>query len=151
MKNRIIAAGLGVLMTQPVMAAPGITSYQLAARVANEIARAPADAGTGDTQPLVALLAEAMRNNPEIQAAAREREAAQQRIGPAKSLDDPMLEAGVLNVPVESLRFDREDMTMKMIGLSQKFPYPGKRDLREAVATIDAESVGLAYQETVNR
>ncbi len=151
MKNRIIAAGFGVLMTQPAMAAPVVTPLQLVAQVASEVARTPADAGTGDAQPLGALLAEAMRNNPEIQTAAREREAAQQRIGPAKSLDDPMLEAGVLNVPVESLRFDREDMTMKMIGLSQKFPYPGKRDLREAVATIDAESVGLAYQETVNR
>ena len=151
MKNRIIAAGLGVLMTQPVMAATGVTPLQLVAQVASEVARTPAEAGTGDAQPLVALLAEAIRNNPEIQTAARERDAAQHRIGPAGSLDDPMLEAGVLNVPVESLRFDREDMTMKMIGLSQKFPYPGKRDLREAVATMDAESVSLAYQETVNR
>jgi outer membrane protein TolC len=151
MKNRIIAAGLGVLMTQPAMAAPVIIPQQLVARVADEIARRPVEASSADAQPLGALLAEALRNNPEIQAAARGREAARQRIAPAGALDDPMLEAGVLNVPVESLRFDREDMTMKMIGLSQKFPYPGKRDLREAVAAIDAESVSLAYQEMVNR
>jgi outer membrane protein TolC len=40
---------------------------------------------------------------------------------------------------------------MKMLGLSQKFPYPGKRDLRQDVAAKDAESVAYAYQETVNR
>jgi outer membrane protein TolC len=42
-------------------------------------------------------------------------------------------------------------MTMKMLGLSQKFPFPGKRDLRQDVAAKDAESVAHAYQETVNR
>ena len=42
-------------------------------------------------------------------------------------------------------------MTMKMLGLSQKLPFPGKRDLRQDVAAKDAESVAYAYQETVNR
>jgi outer membrane protein TolC len=97
------------------------------------------------------LVAEAMRNSPEIQAAGNERLAAQHRVLPAGALDDPMLEAGVLNAPWSSLRLNREDMTMKMLGLSQKFPFPGKRDLRQDVATKDAESVAHAYQETVNR
>jgi outer membrane protein TolC len=101
--------------------------------------------------PLNKLVAEALQNSPEIQAAAREREAARQRISPAGALDDPMLEAGVLNLPTSSLRFDREDMTMKMIGLSQRLPYPGKRGLRQDVAAKDAETVGYGYQETVNR
>ena len=100
---------------------------------------------------LTTLVAEALANNPEIQAASRDRDAAQQRIGPAGALDDPMLELGVLNLPTSSLRFDREDMTMKMIGLSQRLPYPGKRGLREDVATKDAETVGYGFQETVNR
>ena len=88
------------------------------------------------------LVAEALRSNPEIQAAKREREAAEQRIAPAGALDDPMLEAGVISVPIDSFRFNREDMTMKMIGLSQRLPYPGKRGLRQDVAARDAESVG---------
>lgn len=110
----------------------------------------PATAPQGAT-PLAQLIAEALRNNPEIQAARKEREAAQQRIAPAGALDDPMLEAGVINLPTDSFRFDREDMTMKMIGLSQRFPYPGKRGLRQDVAAREAESVGYGYQETVNR
>ena len=97
------------------------------------------------------LIAEALQGNPEIQAVEREREAAQHRVKPAGAFDDPMLEAGVVNLPIESLSFRREDMTMKMLGLSQKLPYPGKRRLRQDVAVRDAESVGYAYRETVNR
>jgi outer membrane protein TolC len=97
------------------------------------------------------LVAEALRNNPEIRAAQQEREAAAQRILPAGALDDPMLEAGVLNLPTRNFSFSREDMTMKMLGLSQRIPYPGKRELKRDIAAKDAESVGHAYQETQNR
>ena len=97
------------------------------------------------------LIAEAARNSPEIRAAGNERLAAQHRVSPAGALDDPMLEAGVINAPLTSQTFRREDMTMKMLGLSQKLPFPGKRDLRQDVAAKDAESVAHAYQETVNR
>ena len=103
------------------------------------------------TKPLKELVSEALQNNPEIQAARKELEAAQHRVAPAGALDDPMLEAGFINVPTNSLRFDREEMTMKMIGLSQRLPYPGKRGLRQDVATKDAETASYGYQETVNR
>jgi len=97
------------------------------------------------------LVAEAIRNNAEIRAAGNERLAAQHRVLPAGALEDPMLEAGVINAPLRSQIFRREDMTMKMLGLSQKIPFPGKLDLRQEVAAKDSESVAHAYQETVNR
>lgn len=100
---------------------------------------------------LTSLVAEALQNNPEIQAAQHERDAASQRIGPAEALDDPVLEAGIVNAPLASSPINREDMTMKMIGLSQRLPFPGKRGLRKDVAAQDAQSVGYGYQETVNR
>jgi outer membrane protein, heavy metal efflux system len=106
---------------------------------------------TNDAAALAALIVEAMESNPEIQAALREREAASERIAPAEALDDPILEAGVINAPLASSTFNREDMTMKMIGLSQRVPFPGKRGLRKDVAMQDAQSVGHGYQETVNR
>ncbi len=117
------------------------------------LAAAPAitDAAAQATTPIQVVVREALNSNPEIRAAGRERDAARQRIAPAGALDDPMLEAGALNVPTNSWRFDREDMTMKMIGLAQRFPYPGKRGLRQDVATRDAESVEHGHQETVNR
>jgi hypothetical protein len=78
------------------------------------------------TSPVEALVAEALIHNSEIAAARAESEAAKDRVAPARSLDDPMLEAGIVNAPLPfSLR--RDDMTMKMLGLSQKLPYPGKR------------------------
>lgn len=97
------------------------------------------------------LIGEAIRNNAEIRAAGNERLAAQHRVLPAGALDDPMLEAGVINAPLRSQTFRREDMTMKMLGLSQKMPFPGKLELRQEVAAKDSESVAHAYQETVNR
>ncbi len=112
------------------------------ARAAPEDARDP---------QLQALLAEAERNNPEIQAARREFDAARSRISPAGALDDPMLEAGLINVPTDSWRLNREDMTMKMLGLAQRLPFPGKRALRREVAERDAETSGHGYRETVNR
>ena len=112
---------------------------------------APAKADGNNFSSLPALIAEVLENNPEIRAALRERDAASQRIAPASALDDPVLEAGVINAPLASSPFNREDMTMKMIGLSQRLPFPGKRGLRGAVAAKDAESVGYGYQETVNR
>ena len=105
---------------------------------------------TDPSQP-AALVAEALANNPGIAAAQSELEAARQRVPAAGALDDTMLEFGVINAPLESLSLQRDDMTMKMLGLGQRLPFPGKRGLRRAVAEADAESVGLAVREIANR
>ena len=102
-------------------------------------------------EPFAELIAEALRNNPEIRVARSERQAALARIGPAGALDDPMLELGVLNVPAQSRSLSQEDMTMKMIGFAQRFPSPGKRGLRVQVASREAEAAAYGYRETVNR
>jgi outer membrane protein TolC len=101
--------------------------------------------------PLAALIDEATRANPEVRAARREAEAAEQRIAPAGALNDPMLEVGVLNLPIDTFSFRQDDMTMKMIGLGQRLPYPGKRRLREEVAEEDAEATRHRTQDTLNR
>ena len=103
------------------------------------------------TPALAALIAEALQNNPELRAAAKEIEAANQRVRPAGALEDPMLEAGLLNVPITPWRLNREDMTMKMLGLSQKLPYPGKRALREQLAAKDAQTLDYGLRESRNR
>ena len=100
---------------------------------------------------LAALLADAAERNPDVQAARREIAAARSRIAPAGALDDPMLEVGLLNVPAESLSLRREDMTMKMIGFSQRLPYPGKRALRRELAEREAQAAENNLQELVNR
>lgn len=105
----------------------------------------------GGTDVLARLVATALENNPELNALDNERRAARHRIAPAGALDARMLEAGIVNLPVESWRFNREDMTMKMIGMSQRLPYPGKRELRTQIATREAGTADLNYRETMNR
>ena len=108
--------------------------------------------GAGAEKPaLASLIAEALNNSPELRGAAKETEAAGHRVRPAGALEDPMVEAGLLNVPLQPLRLNREDMTMTMLGVSQKLPYPGKRALREQVASKDAETLGYGLRETTNR
>jgi outer membrane protein, heavy metal efflux system len=126
---------------------PGYFGAQIAQGVPGESA---ANAGRG-ADVMRELISEALKGNPEIRAALNEREAARQRVAPAGALEDPMLEAGLLNVPADSLRLNREDMTMKMLGLSQKLPWPGKRALRQKVAAKDAEATEHGFRETVNR
>ena len=97
------------------------------------------------------LVLEALKTNPDIQAMHKERIAARSRIAPAGALDDPMLEAGLVNVPTDNFRLDREEMTMKMVGIAQRFPYPGKRALRETIASKEAEGIGHGFWETAGR
>ena len=106
--------------------------------------------GSTRAAPLAALIDEALKNNPDLRAAGKEVDAAQARVRPAGALEDPMLEAGLLNMPTSG-RLNAEDMTMKMLGVSQKFPYPGKRALRQDVAAKEAESIGHGLHETTNR
>ena len=108
-------------------------------------------AAAQDDPELAMLLKEAAERNPEVAAARKEAEAAASRIEPAASLDDPMLEVGLLNVPAQSLSLQQEDMTMKMIGISQRLPYPGKRGLRREAALKDADASASGAREVVNR
>ena len=105
---------------------------------------------SGANVSVEALITEALAHNPEILAARLEQEAATHRAAAAGALEDPMLELGVVNAALPfSLR--RDDMTMKMLGLTQKLPYPGKRGLRESVAAAGSASIGHAVAETTNR
>ena len=144
-------------MTGRALAVPFLVCVMFSQNVKSEIPRgesvtdrpakfaaAPMPAHSGQ---LSMLIGEALENNPEIQAALRAREAAGHRVSPAEALDDPVLEAGVINVPLASSPFNREDMTMKMIGLSQRLPFPGKRGLRKDVAAKDAEASVTAIRK----
>lgn len=129
-----------------------------AGRVAFALVLAFAAPGTGASEvpvtsppQLTALVAEALANNPEVAAARSELDAVRERISTAGALDDPMLEFGVINAPLEPLDLQRDDMTMKTLELGQRLPFPGKRDLRRAVAAADAVSIELAVQEAINR
>ena len=70
------------------------------------------------------------------------------RVRRGESADD-MLEAGIINAPLDSLSLRREEMTMKMLGLGQKLPFPGKRDLRGSAA-FRREMVRVGVRRALN-
>jgi len=89
------------------------------------------------------LLARVRNLNPELAAAALEREAAVAKIYPAGALDDPMV----------NLSRD-QGFRQTLFSVSQEFPLWGKRDVRRAVAEANAEvaagrrnSLGLELEE----
>ena len=97
----------------------------------------PAEA-TPSAEPLRvdALVTEALKQNPEIEAARQRWRAAQERVPQARALDDPEFKIELFNTP-ENLDVTRTGNTI--FGLSQRFPFPGKLSLREGMAVKEAE------------
>ncbi len=91
------------------------------------------DRASDGTASLDSLIARALAVHPAIQAAEARLRAARLRVGPAGARPDPMLMAGVQNVPVRQPGFS-DVMTMKMIGIGQTFPFPGKLSLQTRAA-----------------
>jgi outer membrane protein, heavy metal efflux system len=107
---------------------------------------------------LDALIARADSASPVLQAARYRVTAASARVGPAAAWADPMLMAGIQNLPLGSENvagagghgsaastIPGDPMTMKMIGVSQTIPYPGKLRLRRQAAEreVDAARANL--------
>jgi outer membrane protein, heavy metal efflux system len=93
------------------------------------------------------LVQEALNKNPDVLVAKSKWEAIKERPPQAGSLDDPVLGLGILNLPTDTFSFRQEDMTQKEISLTQRLPYPGKRDLRSEVAEKEAQAAFNDYQE----
>jgi outer membrane protein TolC len=94
----------------------------------------------GDSKPLLLkdLISEALRANPEIQAARQGLESAKSRISQAGALPDPMLAFRLDNIS-ERLTIGEEDMSMAGVEVSQMVPFPGKRRLMQEMAEAEAE------------
>jgi outer membrane protein TolC len=89
----------------------------------------------------------ALALNPRIRAAVSQLDAARARIGPAGARPDPMLMAGIQNLPLSreaaagpGVTAGPDPMTMKMLGISQTLPYPGKTSLRTRAARAETET-----------
>ena len=96
------------------------------------------------------LVDEALQNNPEILAAKKKWEVFKEKIPQAYSLEDPMLGLGIISLPT-NFSFRQEDMTMKEISISQRFPFPGKRPLMKEMAEKEAEAVFTEIQGKVHQ
>jgi cobalt-zinc-cadmium efflux system outer membrane protein len=89
-----------------------------------------------DTAGLETFVARALAAHPSVRAAAERVRAARARVVPAGTWPDPMLMAGIQNLPVSDPGFG-DEMTMKMVGVSQTIPYPGRTRLRRDAASSE--------------
>jgi cobalt-zinc-cadmium efflux system outer membrane protein len=97
----------------------------------------PAEAApSAETLRVDALITEALKQNPEIEAARQRWRAAQERAPQARVLDDPEVKIEWWNTP-ENLDITRTPNTI--FGLSQRFPFPGKLGLKESLAVKEAD------------
>lgn len=103
------------------------------------------------TDILSGLIQEALANNPGVQAALLRAQSAEKVISQAGALPDPQLNLGLLNLPVNSFAFDQEPMTSKMIGVVQKFPFPGKQGLAQDMAELGAAAAQYQQLEVQNQ
>jgi len=68
----------------------------------------------------------------------------------AGALDDPKAWIGLVNVPTNTWSLSEEDMTGKEVGLSQMFPFPGKRDHAVQIVTKEKEQAEFELEEIRN-
>jgi outer membrane protein, heavy metal efflux system len=99
---------------------------------------------------LQTLIDEALKANSEIKQMRSQSLASKEAIRPAGALEDPEISMSLKDIPVDTWAFNREPMTQKMLELSQKFPFPGKRRLRSEVAGEQARADALSYKDKVN-
>ncbi|MEO6526344.1 MAG: TolC family protein, partial [Gemmatimonadaceae bacterium] len=108
----------------------------------------------GDTE-LDALVITALTRSPAVRAASARVLGARHRAEAASVPPDPMLMAGIQNQPLgrdptAMAGGGPDPMTMRMIGVSQSIPYPGKLTLRRRVAERETEASEAAV-ETARR
>jgi outer membrane protein, heavy metal efflux system len=91
---------------------------------------------------LADVVNEAVAKNPEIAAARQRYEAARQRPAQERSLPDPVISGGynANGRPWPGAGLGTEPTSNIGVMVSQEVPYPGKRDLRAAIATREADA-----------
>lgn len=93
--------------------------------------------------PLATLVDEAQQNNPEIQAATHGAQAAGHAAKQAGALPDTQIMLQHLSVgsPRPFAGYTNSDFAYIGLGVSQEFPWPGKRALRAQVAGAQADAM----------
>ncbi|MDH3370929.1 MAG: TolC family protein [Gammaproteobacteria bacterium] len=97
----------------------------------------------------------ALENAPWLKHHRTGAKAAAERVVYESRLPDPQLTLGFLNVPTDSYRLDREDMTMTMVGIRQAFP-PGdvlklKGQRAEKELTREQARVEIEYRNLLRQ
>ena len=98
---------------------------------------------------LNSLVDEALKSNPQIQAAKQRYQAAQARVSLLRTLEDPKfeLEYDKITASMDNL-MNNNTKPMRTFAISQEFPFPTKLFLRKQAAQKEANSYEQEYKET---
>jgi cobalt-zinc-cadmium efflux system outer membrane protein len=142
------------LSTRSIACLFGARTLVVAAIVAAFHPYGIASAQSQPSDELDTLVARAMAVNPAIRAAAARAAAARERIAPAGTWPDPMLMAGAVNQtlgrggsPADSGMASGDMMEMRMIGVTQRIPYPGKLRLARRAASAEHEAAQAELEQ----
>ncbi|MFA5260720.1 MAG: TolC family protein, partial [Candidatus Omnitrophota bacterium] len=108
----------------------------------------PAFSYSAEPVSLNALIDEALKNNPQIQAAQRRWEASQARVPQAKSLDNPTIGITFEKIPRGTVKLNKTMPEDRMLTLSQFLPFFGKIKLKGKIALIESQMVAAEYKNT---
>jgi outer membrane protein TolC len=93
------------------------------------------------------LVAEALANNPMIAQMQAMVTALRFGIPQARAFNEPRIQFGIANWPINTFSLKMDPMTMKMIGLSQMFMSYGKRDVAGRIAESEIKVAQAALDE----
>ncbi len=97
---------------------------------------------SGEKLDLNLLIEEALKSNPEIEAARQEWEAMKEGIPQARSLEDPQFSITQWSIP-SNFNIGNADETW--YGIGQAFPFPGKLQLKGQISAKEADISGEGY------
>lgn len=110
------------------------SATQPASQPSSQPASRPAEAAPRAEGDLESLLAVVREKNREIRAARDYAEAAEARIRPAGSLEDPTLGVGYMDMFEDFPQYGKDPLSNVWIQVEQMFPGPGKREIRREIA-----------------
>jgi outer membrane protein, heavy metal efflux system len=96
---------------------------------------------------LDSLITQAIKVSPKIKMLQAKLNASEDMVPQVSNLPDPMLTLGLMNLPTNSFSFTQEAMTGKIIGLSQKIPFPGKLS---TMGKVSRKNTDIVKQELID-
>ncbi|ABC83870.1 TolC family protein [Anaeromyxobacter dehalogenans] len=112
----------------------------LLAAAAPALAAAEARVPLADDPALARLVSETLEARPELRSAHAMVRAEHERVPQAGALPDPVLSLGLQNDGFGAIQVGKMETSYYSIGLSQTFPFPGKRALRAEAASAGANA-----------
>lgn len=107
--------------------------------------------GQNGNDNLETLIQEAISKSPKIRELESKLSATASRIEIGTNLPDPTLTLGLVNLPTNTFSLQQEPMTSKIVGLSQKIPFPGSLSSASEVKAVDTSIVRQEIKDFENK